>query len=87
MAPSGLDPSTWSLDCVPHTKIPAELAARKDAGLFFLTEGISEHGCSPTKVGEYWASGLPVVTTGNVSDTEAIIRRENVGVVVARTYG
>jgi hypothetical protein len=52
-------------------------------GLFFLTRGTSEHGCSPTKVGEYWASGLPVVTTGNVSDLDDIIARHRVGIVVA----
>ncbi|HXF39137.1 MAG TPA: glycosyltransferase, partial [Blastocatellia bacterium] len=34
------------------------------------------------KIGEYWAMGLPVVTTPNVSDTDEIIRRERVGVVV-----
>lgn len=78
---SGLPDSAWSVDNVPHYRMPAELAAQ-DAGLFFLTQGISELGCSPTKIGEYWASGLPVVTTPNVSDTDAIARRERVGVVV-----
>jgi glycosyltransferase involved in cell wall biosynthesis len=71
----------WTLDCVPHASIPRELESRH-AGLFFLTQGRSEHGCSPTKVGEYWASGLPVVTTPNVSDTDQIIRRERVGVII-----
>ena len=66
---------------VPHSGMPAELTVQ-DAGLFFLAQGLSEHGCSPTKVGEYWASGLPVVTTPNVSDTDVIIRRHGVGVIV-----
>jgi glycosyltransferase involved in cell wall biosynthesis len=61
--------------------MPNELALQ-DVGLFFLSQGISEHGCSPTKVGEYWAAGLPVVTTPNVSDTDLIVRKERVGVVV-----
>jgi glycosyltransferase involved in cell wall biosynthesis len=61
--------------------MPDELSAQ-DAGLFFLTRGISEHGCSPTKIGEYWAMGLPVITTPNVSDTDEIVRRDGVGVVV-----
>jgi glycosyltransferase involved in cell wall biosynthesis len=81
--PSGLAPADWSLDSVAHAAMPDELTAQ-DAGLSFLTQGISEHGGSPTKVGEYWAMGLPVVTTANVSDTDAIIRRERVGVVVDR---
>jgi glycosyltransferase involved in cell wall biosynthesis len=71
----------WSLDCVSRERMPEELAGQ-DAGLFFLTRGLSEHGCSPTKIGEYWAMGLPVVTTPNVSDTDAIIRRDRVGVIV-----
>ena len=61
----------------------AEELARQDVGLFLFTRGISEHGCSPTKVGEYWAMGLPVVITPNVSDTEEIIRRERVGVLLS----
>jgi glycosyltransferase involved in cell wall biosynthesis len=78
----GLPRDAWSLDCLPHEAMPAELP-RHDAGLFFLTQGLSEHGCSPTKVGEYWACGLPVVTTPNVSDTDALIREWRAGVVVA----
>jgi glycosyltransferase involved in cell wall biosynthesis len=77
----GLSPDAWSCQSIPHSRIPEELAV-SHAGLFFLTQGLSEHGCSPTKFGEYWATGLPVVTTPNVSDSEEIILRERVGVVV-----
>ena len=78
---SSLPRDCWSVDSVPHEAMPRELS-RHDAGLFFLTEGLSEQGCSPTKIGEYWACGLPVVTTPNVSDTDEIVRRERVGVIV-----
>jgi glycosyltransferase involved in cell wall biosynthesis len=61
--------------------MPAELT-RHDAGLYFIATGSSAAGTSPTRVGEYWACGLPVVITPGVSDTEEIIRRERVGVVV-----
>ena len=81
LATGGLAERNWSYDCVPHTVIPEHLA-QQHAGLFFLSQGLSEHGCSPTKIGEYWACGLPVITTPNVSDTDEIIRRERVGVVV-----
>jgi glycosyltransferase involved in cell wall biosynthesis len=77
----GVPEGTWSVASVPHASVPGELAGQ-DGGLFFLTQGLSEHGCSPTKIGEYWASGLPVVTTPNVSDTDEIIRRHGVGVIV-----
>jgi glycosyltransferase involved in cell wall biosynthesis len=81
LADGGLPESHWSYDCVPHSEIPIYLAQRQ-AGLFFLSQGLSEYGCSPTKIGEYWACGLPVITTPNVSDTDEIIRRERVGVIV-----
>src|SRR6185295_2149640 len=77
----GLTRDLWSIGCLPYEAMPEELR-RHDAGLFFLARGTSEHGCSPTKIGEYWACGLTVVTTPNVSDTEEIILRERVGVVV-----
>jgi glycosyltransferase involved in cell wall biosynthesis len=79
---SGLPRNTWSVGSVPHSGVP-EALARQDVGMFLFTRGISEHGCSPTKVGEYWAMGLPVVITPNVSDTEDIIRRERVGVLLS----
>jgi glycosyltransferase involved in cell wall biosynthesis len=78
---SGLPHGSWSVDTVPHAAMPEELA-RQHVGLFFLTRGLSEHGCSPTKIGEYWACGLPVVSTANVSDTDDIVRRERVGIIV-----
>lgn len=81
LAAGGLSEAHWSYDCVPYSAIPVQVA-QQQAGLFFLSQGLSEHGCSPTKIGEYWACGLPVITTPNVSDTDDIIRRERVGVVV-----
>jgi glycosyltransferase involved in cell wall biosynthesis len=79
---SGLDRSFWSIQSLPYSEMPVELA-KQHAGLHFLQKGISEHGGSPTKIGEYWAVGLPVVVTANAGDTDEIIRRERVGVVVA----
>jgi len=78
---SGLPEDSWSIDKVSRDLIPAELS-QADVGFNFLERGISEHGGSPTKIGEYWAAGLPVISTPNVSDTDEIIRRERVGVIV-----
>ena len=78
----GLEESSWSIQSLPYSQMPVELA-KQHAGLHFLPKGISEHGGSPTKIGEYWAVGLPVVVTANAGDTDEIIRRERVGVIVA----
>jgi glycosyltransferase involved in cell wall biosynthesis len=61
--------------------MPGELAMH-DAGIHFLAQGLSEHGGSPTKIGEYWAAGLPIVVTPNAGDSDEIVRRERVGVIV-----
>jgi len=53
--------------------VPAHLAAA-DAGICFLGESVSKEASSPTKYGEYLASGLPVVTnrwTGDAARLEA----------------
>ena len=78
---SGLPREAWKLDAVPYIDMPKNLA-NYQAGLFFLTQGISEHGCSPTKIGEYWAVGLPVITTPNVSDIDSLIEQNGVGAIV-----
>src|SRR5262249_54862581 len=78
---SGLPRDAWSLDYLPHDAMPEELS-RQDAGMCCLARGRSEAGCSPTKIGESWASGLPVVTTPNVSDIDELILRHRAGVVV-----
>lgn len=78
---SALPPGSWSVRGVDHSAVGRELVLH-DAGLFLFTRGLSEHACSPTKIGEYWAAGLPVVVSPNVSDTEPEVVRRRVGVVV-----
>ncbi len=77
----GLSETLWSSEAVSFSEMPRHLSGHS-AGLLFWPSGLSEHGTSPTKVGEYWAMGLPVVSTPNVSDVEQIIRSERVGVIV-----
>jgi glycosyltransferase involved in cell wall biosynthesis len=76
-----IEKGAWTMHRLPHHEVPAALAAC-DAGLHFLSPGINARVGSPTKIGEYWACGLPVVTTPDVGDVDAVVRRERVGVVV-----
>jgi glycosyltransferase involved in cell wall biosynthesis len=48
-------------------EVPAFLAAA-DAGIAFRAGGLSKKAASPTKYGEYLASGLAVVTDGGTGD-------------------
>ncbi|MBI2833839.1 MAG: glycosyltransferase [Acidobacteria bacterium] len=70
----------WSIETLPHADVPQALASH-DAGVHFLNPGLSDGG-SPTKIGEYWAVGLPAAVTPRMGDTDAIIQREGVGIVV-----
>jgi len=55
-----------------------------DAGIFFIKPVFSKEACSPIKLGEYLASGLPVVINSKVGDTEELIKNANAGVVVTK---
>jgi glycosyltransferase involved in cell wall biosynthesis len=52
-------------------EVPAYLAAG-DAGICFLGDDPSKHASSPTKYGEYLASGLPVITNRWTGDAAAL---------------
>jgi glycosyltransferase involved in cell wall biosynthesis len=78
---AGLPETALTIASVPHAAVPSALAGR-DVGIHFLPRGRAEHGGSPTKIGEYWAAGLPVLVTPNVGDTDRIIAAEGVGMVL-----
>jgi len=77
----GLREDQWESQFVPHAEMPARLAAAH-AGLNFLARGAGESGASPTKIGEYWACGLPVVTTPGIGDIDELITHFRSGVIV-----
>ena len=60
----------------------AEWLSAGDVGLSLIASLESKRGCSPVKVGEYLAMGLPVLITPGIGDYTGIVRDERVGVVV-----
>jgi len=80
----GLGPGDVPCAPVPAAAVPA-LLAEQDAGVHLLSPGKSSAGGSPTKVGEYLAAGLPVVTTADAGDLDAILRKTRTGVVLRST--
>lgn len=65
-------------------EMPKYLSAA-DVGVCFLRPFPSKLSCSPIKLGEYLACGLPVVSTSGCGDYDDLIESESVGSVV--THG
>jgi glycosyltransferase involved in cell wall biosynthesis len=51
-------------------------------GILLREDNLINNVASPLKFGEYLAAGLPVLVSRGIGDTEAIIRKYNVGVVL-----
>jgi glycosyltransferase involved in cell wall biosynthesis len=62
-------------------EVPALIAAG-DLGIAFKQPSFSAKGCSPTKVGEMLAMGLPVVANSGVGDVDATIEPGATGAIV-----
>jgi len=52
-----------------------------DAGIFFIN-AYKKIGSSPIKMGEFLASGVPVIINPGIGDTEELVTKNRVGVVV-----
>jgi len=65
----------------PHGDVPRHMRAM-DAAVFLLKPLSALEAAAPTKMGELLASGVPCLATGGVGDVEAILRSEDVGVVI-----
>jgi glycosyltransferase involved in cell wall biosynthesis len=51
-------------------------------GISFIRPSFSKIASSPTKIGEYLAAGLPVVSTRGIGDVDALLSENRVGVLV-----
>jgi len=65
---------------VPHHEVPNwfSLAA---AGILLIKSAPSKRASAPTKLGEFLASGVPVVTTPRIGDSEDLVVGSDTGVV------
>lgn len=54
-----------------------------DAGIFFISP-YKKIGSSPIKLGEFLASGVPVIINPGVGDSEDLVRNNRVGAVVSK---
>lgn len=85
----GIDAGDVVVRSATRDEVPGLLAAA-DVGLSFIRPSYSKLASSPTKLGEYLAMGLPVVTNAGVGDVGRVVERVRGGVAVtdftAATY-
>ncbi|XFA72750.1 glycosyltransferase [Thermosynechococcaceae cyanobacterium Okahandja] len=66
---------------VPHSQVP-KIIRQMNIGIFFRKPAYSNLACSPTRLGEFLACGIPCIVNDGVGDMTEIIRTEKVGVVL-----
>jgi glycosyltransferase involved in cell wall biosynthesis len=77
---AGLPPAIFFIAKAPHAEVPEYLASA-DFAFATIKPAPCRLFCSAIKIGEYWASGLPVLVTPGVGDDSAIIAAEDGGAV------
>jgi glycosyltransferase involved in cell wall biosynthesis len=64
-----------------HNEIPSYLSLG-DFAINPVKPVLTKKYCTSIKDGEYWAMGLPIVISPNISDDSGIIENEKIGVVI-----
>lgn len=82
-AARGIGPNSLIIRAASRAEVPGFLAAA-DYGLFFIRPTFSKIASCPTKLGEFLAMGLPVLTNGGVGDVAAIVSESGAGVLAER---
>lgn len=78
---SGLDRNVIIKLFVEHSHVPAYLSLG-DFGICPVKPIPTKEYCTPIKNAEYWAMGLPVVITKNISTDSKLISDNNIGYVL-----
>jgi glycosyltransferase involved in cell wall biosynthesis len=79
----GIGEESFTLTTVAPEDVPLYLALA-DVGISFIRPCFSKLASSPTKIGEYLAAGLPIVTNSGIGDCDALLSERNVGALVER---
>jgi glycosyltransferase involved in cell wall biosynthesis len=78
---AGLNERDFMVKGVSPAEVPKYLKMA-DIALSLIRACYSKQASSPTKIAEYLASGLPVVSNSGVGDLDALIDEEKVGVII-----
>lgn len=74
----GFDEASLLVRAVGPEQVPEHLVAG-DVGLSFIKPCFSKISSSPTKIGEYLAAGLPVVSTAGIGDVDELLEANRAG--------
>ncbi|MBA2734776.1 MAG: glycosyltransferase [Acidobacteria bacterium] len=77
----GLDDKDFWIGAVPPEEVPRHLRQAR-LGLSFRKPTFSQIAASPTKIPEYLAAGLPVVSNYGIGDADDLLEKEKVGVIM-----
>jgi len=78
---AGVSPNDYDIRYARPEELPTILAA-SDSGISFIRSTYSKRASSPTKLGEYLAAGLPLITNAGIGDCDHMLRDHRLGVVV-----
>ncbi|MEK7744097.1 MAG: glycosyltransferase, partial [Elusimicrobiota bacterium] len=76
----GADLSRIAVKALKMQEIPDSLNGAH-AGIFFINP-YKRYNSSPIKIGEYLASGIPVIVNSGIGDCDEVILKEKVGVII-----
>lgn len=74
-----IDEADFAVEKVSPVEVPKYLK-RAHLGISFRKPTFSQIAASPTKIPEYLACGLPVVSNSGIGDTDFLLESENIGV-------
>ncbi len=77
----GFIESDFLVDSVNPAEIPKYLSAA-DVAISFIKACYSKQSSSPTKIAEYLACGLPIITNRGVGDLDTLIENHRVGALI-----
>ncbi len=77
----GISERDFLIKKVSPTDVPKYLKAA-DAAISFIKACYSKQSSSPTKIAEYLASGLPIISNSGVGDLDTLIEGDKVGIIL-----
>ncbi len=78
---AGFTESDYMVEKAMPVDVPGYLCA-SDVGLSFVKAAYSTMSRSPTKIPEYLASGLPIISNAGVGDVDELLAKNGIGAVV-----